>query len=83
MRIVGHTDSSGTDAINSPLSVNRAASVHDYVVSHGVDTRRIAIDGRGSHEPIAANSTDAGRAKNRRVEIFVAEEAAASNAPVR
>jgi len=83
VRIVGHTDSSGTDAINNPLSVNRAASVRDYVVGRGVDTQRIAIDGRGSHEPIADNSTDAGRAKNRRVEIFVAEQAAASSAPAR
>lgn len=83
VRIVGHTDSSGTDAINNPLSVNRAASVRDYVVGHGVDARRIAIDGRGSHEPIADNSTDAGRAKNRRVEIFVAEPAAASSAQAR
>jgi len=83
VRIVGHADSSGTDAINTPLSVNRATSVRDYVVSHGMDTRRIAIDGRGSHEPIADKSTDAGRAKNRRVEIFVVEEAAASSAPVR
>jgi outer membrane protein OmpA-like peptidoglycan-associated protein len=83
VRIVGHTDSSGTDAINNPLSVNRAASVRDYVVGHGVDARRITIDGRGSHEPIADNSTDAGRAKNRRVEIFVAEQAAASSAPAR
>ena len=83
VRIVGHTDSSGTDAINNPLSVNRAASVRDYVVGHGVDTQRIAIDGRGSHEPIADNSTDAGRVKNRRVEIFVTERAAASSAPAR
>jgi outer membrane protein OmpA-like peptidoglycan-associated protein len=83
VRIVGHTDSSGTDAINDPLSVNRAASVRDYVVGRGVDTQRIAIDGRGSHEPIADNSTDAGRAKNRRVEIFVAEQAAASGTPAR
>lgn len=83
VRIIGHTDSSGTDAINNPLSVNRAASVRDYLTSHGVGMQRIAIDGRGSHEPIADNSTDAGRAKNRRVEIFVAEQVAASSAPAR
>lgn len=83
VRIVGHTDNSGTDAINNPLSVNRASSVRDYLVGHGVGTQRIAVDGRGSHEPIADNSTDAGRAKNRRVEIFVAEQAAVSSAPAR
>src|SRR5512139_1847401 len=81
--IIGHTDSTGTDAINNPLSVNRAASTRDYLVARGVAANRIAIDGRGSHEPIADNSTDAGRAKNRRVEIFVAEQAAASSAPAR
>jgi outer membrane protein OmpA-like peptidoglycan-associated protein len=73
VRIVGHTDSTGTDAINNPLSVNRAASVRDYLVDRGVAAGRIAIDGRGSREPIASNDTPEGRAKNRRVEIFVAE----------
>lgn len=73
--IVGHTDSTGTDAINNPLSVNRAASTRDYLVARGVASNRIAIDGRGSREPIADNGTVEGRAKNRRVEIFVAEAA--------
>ena len=73
--IIGHTDSTGTDAINNPLSVNRAASTRDYLVARGVSASRIAIDGRGSREPIADNYTVDGRAKNRRVEIFVAEPA--------
>lgn len=76
VRVVGHTDSTGGDAINNPLSVNRAASVRDYLSSRGVDTRRVQIDGRGSREPVADNQTDAGRAANRRVEIFLAERAA-------
>lgn len=76
IRIVGHTDSTGSDAINNPLSVNRAASARDYLIARGVDSRRIQIDGRGSHEPIADNRTDFGRAQNRRVEIFLAERAA-------
>ena len=71
--IVGHTDNSGSDAVNNPLSVNRAAATRDYLVSRGVSASRIAIDGRGSSQPIADNATAAGRAKNRRVEIFVAE----------
>ena len=75
VRIVGHTDSTGTDAINDPLSVNRAASTRNYLASRGVDASRVAIDGRGSREPIADNATDAGRARNRRVEIFVSEAA--------
>lgn len=73
--IVGHTDSTGSDAINNPLSFDRANSARDYLVSRGVAAQRIATDGRGSREPIANNSTDQGRAKNRRVEIYVAEPA--------
>lgn len=75
VRIIGHTDSSGSDAVNAPLSVNRAAATRDYLVARGVAVSRIAIDGRGSHEPVADNATPAGRAMNRRVEIFVAEPA--------
>ncbi len=73
IRVIGHTDSTGSDTINNPLSVNRAASARDYLVSRGVDGRRIQIDGRGSHEPIADNNSEAGRARNRRIEIFLAE----------
>lgn len=80
VRIIGHTDSTGTDAINNPLSVNRAASTREYLVAHGVSMNRIAIDGRGSHEPVADNSTSQGRAMNRRVEIFVAEPRPAGQA---
>lgn len=73
--IVGHTDNTGSDAINQPLSVNRAGATRDYLVARGVAANRIAIDGRGSREPVADNATVAGRAMNRRVEIFVAEAA--------
>jgi len=75
VRIIGHTDSSGSDAVNAPLSVNRAAATRDYLVGRGVAANRIAIDGRGSREAVADNATAAGRAMNRRVEIFVAEAA--------
>lgn len=71
--IIGHTDSTGSDAINDPLSINRAAATRDYLVMRGVSAQRIAIDGRGSHQPVADNATAAGRAMNRRVEIFIAE----------
>lgn len=73
--IVGHTDSTGSDAVNNPLSINRASAVRDYLVARGVAGQRIVIDGRGSRQPIADNSTTSGRAMNRRVEIFVAEPA--------
>ncbi|MGC3965286.1 MAG: OmpA family protein [Rhodocyclaceae bacterium] len=74
VRIIGHTDSSGSDAINNPLSVNRATSARDYLADRGVAAGRIAVDGRGSREPIADNSSTSGRTKNRRIEIFVAEQ---------
>ena len=73
VRIVGHTDSSGSDAVNNPLSVDRAASTRSYLASRGVDSRRIAIDGMGERYPLATNDTTEGRARNRRVEIFVGE----------
>ena len=75
VKIIGHTDSTGSDAVNGPLSVNRASATRDYLVARGVAMSRISIDGRGSREPIADNTTLAGRAMNRRVEIFVAEAA--------
>ena len=73
--VIGHTDSSGSDTINQPLSVNRASATRDYLVTRGVAANRISIDGRGSREPVADNATPAGRAMNRRIEIFVAEAA--------
>jgi outer membrane protein OmpA-like peptidoglycan-associated protein len=82
VNIVGHTDSTGNDAINNPLSVNRAASTRDYLAARGVSPNRININGMGSRQPVADNGSDAGRAKNRRVEIYVAEAApVASNVP--
>lgn len=74
--IIGHTDNTGSDAINNPLSVDRANAARDYLVGRGVAAQRIATDGRGSREPVADNSSAQGRAKNRRVEIYVAEPAA-------
>jgi len=74
--IVGHTDNTGSDAINNPLSFDRANATRDYLVARGVSAARFTTDGRGSREPVADNSTAAGRAANRRVEIYVAEPAA-------
>jgi outer membrane protein OmpA-like peptidoglycan-associated protein len=73
INIIGHTDSTGSDVINNPLSVNRAAHTRDYLTARGVSPARFGVDGRGSHEPIASNDSEANRARNRRVEIFVAE----------
>ena len=71
--IIGHTDSTGSDAINNPLSVQRAESVRDYLVTRGVPSEHVQTAGRGEREPVADNATDAGRARNRRVEIFLRE----------
>ena len=76
LTIVGHTDSTGSDAVNNPLSVERAQSVRDYLAARGVSPTRIATMGRGEHEPVADNTTEAGRARNRRVEIYLREPSA-------
>lgn len=73
--VVGHTDSTGSDAINNPLSLDRAEAVRNYLSNRGVAPSRLFIEGRGSREPVASNASDAGRAQNRRVEIFLTEPA--------
>lgn len=75
VQIIGHTDSTGNDSINNPLSVNRAARTRDYLVARGVMASRIMIDGRGSRDPVADNRSAQGRAQNRRVEIYVGQAA--------
>ncbi len=74
VRVVGHTDNTGSEEGNERLSVSRADSVRNHLVARGVSTTVVTTDGRGSREPIADNATPAGRAQNRRVEIFVAEK---------
>ena len=69
--VSGHTDSTGNDAINNPLSENRAKSVKAYLTGRGVSGSRINSIGYGSTQPIASNSTASGRAQNRRVEIKI------------
>lgn len=71
VRVIGHTDSSGNDAINNPLSQQRADSVRNFIVDRGFPASRVEAVGRGSREPIATNDTVEGQAKNRRVEIFL------------
>ncbi len=73
VRIVGHTDSTGSDAINNPLSVERAQSVRDYLATRGVAPARVETEGHGAREPVADNASESGRAQNRRVEIFLRE----------
>lgn len=75
VRVVGHTDATGGDAINNPLSVRRAEAVRDYIAAKGVSPGRVSTEGHGSREPVADNDNVAGRAQNRRVEIFLREPA--------
>jgi len=76
VQIVSHTDSTGSEAVNDPLSMARANSVRDYLVARGVPITHLQTAGRGEREPVAENTSDAGRARNRRVEIYLREPAA-------
>ena len=67
----GHTDSTGSVQLNQTLSQNRAQSVVNYLVGRGITQPRLSAFGRGSSMPIADNATEAGRAQNRRVEIYL------------
>ena len=70
--IYGHTDNTGSDAVNNPLSKNRAQSVSNYLKQQGVSASQIkTIDGQGSKNPVADNSTAEGRKQNRRVEVYM------------
>ena len=69
--VIGHTDNTGDDAVNVPLSEGRAKSVAAYLVSQGVAADAVSSKGAGSAEPIASNDTEAGKAENRRTEIKV------------
>ncbi|MDR2564384.1 MAG: OmpA family protein [Prevotellaceae bacterium] len=71
VQIFGHTDNTGTDNINIPLSQQRAASVQFYLMQQGIAANRMSAAGKGSSEPVADNSTTAGKTQNRRVEIYI------------
>ena len=70
LTVVGHTDSTGTEAYNQALSLRRAQAVVDYLHTHGLQDLSIEQVGKGESEPVESNATPEGRAKNRRVEIF-------------
>lgn len=69
--VIGHTDSSGGDAINQPLSERRASSVASELVRNGVLAQRLYVAGNSSRNPVATNATPEGKAMNRRVEILI------------
>jgi OOP family OmpA-OmpF porin len=69
IQITGYTDSVGTEEYNRDLSMRRAQAAQEYLVSNGVDQKRIVLSGMGESNPIASNDTADGRAMNRRVEV--------------
>lgn len=75
LQVVGYTDSTGNDAINIPLSQRRAAAVSQYLQLRGVSGARISSVGMGAQNPIASNANAAGREQNRRVEIYLINNA--------
>lgn len=79
IRVVGHTDSTGTESYNQSLSERRAQTVLNYLVDHGVPSRQLEAVGRGELEPVATNLTVEGRAMNRRVELLISGAEVAAN----
>ncbi|QXI13273.1 OmpA family protein [Pseudomonas zeae] len=71
IKVIGHTDSKGSDAYNQALSERRASSVATYLLSQGLAPNKLTSEGRGESEPVADNATDEGRAQNRRVELHI------------
>lgn len=69
--IEGHTDNTGEDAYNQKLSENRADAVEQYLVSQGIDDGRVTTKGYGENQPLDTNDSEAGRQKNRRVEVAI------------
>jgi outer membrane protein OmpA-like peptidoglycan-associated protein len=70
MLVAGHTDNVGTDALNTPLSRQRAEAVVTWLTSKGIDRSRLVATGLGPRKPVADNSAEEGRAKNRRVDLI-------------
>ncbi|MFD2644729.1 OmpA family protein [Pseudomonas japonica] len=71
IRVVGHTDSQGSDAYNQGLSERRAGSVATYLINAGITPQKVSSEGRGESDPVADNQSDAGRAQNRRVDLHL------------
>ncbi|WP_248918941.1 OmpA family protein [Pseudomonas entomophila] len=71
IKVIGHTDSVGSDSYNQGLSERRASSVAEYLISQGLAPNKVTSQGRGESEPVADNDTEQGRAHNRRVELHL------------
>ena len=73
-KIEGHTDNTGSQKLNRDLSINRAKSVYNYFVSNGISSARLSYNGYGPDYPIGDNSTETGKALNRRVAIVLVSD---------
>lgn len=74
LKVDGHTDYIGSDQYNFNLSLKRANSIKNYLISKGVNYKNISIEGYGKQNPIASNKTEIGRARNRRVEFIISRD---------
>ena len=81
LRIVSHTDSSGNEMFNLRLTIQRAEAVMEHLRRQGVDPARMSASGLGETEPIADNAKSEGRARNRRIEIFLSSQAESADVP--
>jgi outer membrane protein OmpA-like peptidoglycan-associated protein len=71
IEISGHTDNVGNDQLNQTLSENRAKAVYQYLISNQISPARLVYKGYGKTQPIALNTTEEGRQKNRRTEFMI------------
>jgi len=74
IRVVGHTDSQGSEMINLQLSIARAEAVVEHLRQRGIALERLSADGRGEADPLTSNATEEGRARNRRVELILSRQ---------
>lgn len=71
IKVIGHTDSQGSEMVNLRLSIERAEAVVAHLAQHGIGFERLSADGQGEADPLTSNATEEGRARNRRVELLL------------
>lgn len=74
VKVIGHTDSQGSEMTNLQLSISRAEAVAEYLRQRGIALERLSADGHGEAEPLASNATEEGRMRNRRVELILSRQ---------
>lgn len=74
VKVVGHTDSQGSEMINLQLSIARAEAVVEHLRQRGIALDRLSADGRGEADPLTSNATEEGRTRNRRIELVLSRQ---------